>query len=163
MRKKIIGVMGPGSGATGDDVNNARKLGQLIAEQGWALLSGGRNAGVMDAASKGAKGADGLTVGILPTADPNRISEALDIVIITEMKSARNNINVLSSDVVVACGMGKGTASEVALALKAGKDVILLNNDEEGKAFFKKLGTDKVHIVDSPEHAVELIKKLIVS
>ena len=163
MRKTIIGVMGPGSGATELDVDNARKLGRLIAENGWVLLSGGRNEGVMDAVSKGAKEADGLTLGIMPTGDPGTFSDALDIVVITEMKSARNNINVLSSDVVVACGMGAGTASEVALALKAGKDVILLSKDEEGKAFFRKIGKDKVHIVNTPEQAIELIKNMVAS
>jgi len=40
-----------------------------------------------------------------------------------------------SSDVVIACGMGAGTASEIALALKGNKKVILLN-DEESKCFF---------------------------
>lgn len=40
---------------------------------------------------------------------------------------------VLSSTVVVAVGMGPGTASEVALALKAGKPVVLLASTDEAK------------------------------
>ena len=55
--------------------------------------------------SKGARVAKGLTIGILPTKDRAFISEAVDIPIITDMGSARNNINVLSSDVVIACGV----------------------------------------------------------
>ena len=66
MRKIIIGVMGRGENATANDLQNAYILGQLIAKQGWVLLTGGRNVGVMDAVSKGAKSADGLTIGILP-------------------------------------------------------------------------------------------------
>src|SRR4028119_1144630 len=116
MKKIIIGVMGPGEQATATDLQNAYELGKLIAQQGWVLLTGGRNVGVMDAANTGAKAANGLTVGILPTADPSGISKAIDIPIFTDMGNARNNINVLSSDVVIACGMGAGTASEVALA-----------------------------------------------
>ena len=46
------------------------------------------------------------------------MSEAVDLPIVTDLGNARNNINVLSSNVVIACGMGLGTASEVALALK---------------------------------------------
>jgi hypothetical protein len=34
------------------------------------------------------------------------------------MRSGRNYINVLSSDIVIACGMNHGTASEVSLAIK---------------------------------------------
>ena len=63
MRKVIIGVMGPGDRATAVDLENAYQLGKLIAKEGWALLTGGRKAGVMDAASKGAKAAGGLTIG----------------------------------------------------------------------------------------------------
>ncbi|HEY9652876.1 MAG TPA: cytochrome, partial [Coleofasciculaceae cyanobacterium] len=108
MRKIIIGVMGPGEQASSTELNNAYALGKHIATQGWVLLTGGRNTGVMDAASKGAKAAGGLTVGILPTNNTTHLSDAVDIAITTDMGNARNNINVLSSDVVIACGMGTG-------------------------------------------------------
>ncbi|MBP9690539.1 TIGR00725 family protein, partial [Candidatus Woesebacteria bacterium] len=139
MRKTIIGVMGPGSNATENDKQNAYTLGQLIAEKGWFLLTGGRNAGVMDAASKGAKNKNGFTIGIIPTSDNTNTSEFVDVAIITSMASARNNINVLSCDVVIACGMEAGTASEVAMAIKAGKNVIMLTDNEEAKSFFRNL------------------------
>ena len=161
MRKIIIGVMGPGDKATAADLQNAYQLGQFIAQQGWVLLTGGRNLGVMDAASLGAKAANGLTIGILPTDDTNGISEAIDIAIITDMGNARNNINVLSSDVVIACGMGAGTASEIALALKGSKKVILLNDNEESKSFFKKLSLQSVYIVNSPGEAIKTAKDIL--
>ena len=48
------------------------------------------------------------------------VSPHVDLAIITEMGNARNNVNVMSSNVVVVCGlMGASTVSEVALALKA--------------------------------------------
>ncbi|YAF95822.1 MAG: TIGR00725 family protein [Nodularia sp. CChRGM 3473] len=154
MRKIIIGVMGPGEQATANDLQNAYELGKLIAQQGWILLTGGRNVGVMDAASQGAKSADGLTIGILPSTHENGIAEAVDIAIFTDMGNARNNINVLTSDVVIACGMGAGTASEIALALKAKKPVILLNEDEASKVFFQKISPEDVYIVASVEEAI---------
>jgi predicted Rossmann-fold nucleotide-binding protein len=49
MRKTIIGVMGPAEVATDNDLKNAFELGKLIALNGWVLLSGGANYGVMDA------------------------------------------------------------------------------------------------------------------
>lgn len=47
MRKIIIGVMGLGNQANPKDLENAYQLRQLIAQQGWVLLTGGRAAGVM--------------------------------------------------------------------------------------------------------------------
>ncbi|MBD2430904.1 MULTISPECIES: TIGR00725 family protein [Fischerella] len=162
MRKKIVGVMGPGDKATEVDVQHAYRLGELIAQQGWILLTGGRKSGVMDAVNKGAKSANGLTIGILPTDHQKDISEAVDIAIFTDMGNARNNINVLSSDVIIACGMGAGTVSEVALALKANKQVILLNNDAESKIFFKKLSPENVHVVESVSEAIAIVQKILI-
>ena len=66
MRRRIIGVMGPGDGGPALE-REAFALGALIARERWVLLTGGRAAGVMDAASRGAKSvADSVTVGILP-------------------------------------------------------------------------------------------------
>ncbi|MBD2244537.1 cytochrome [Nostoc sp. FACHB-888] len=161
MRKIIIGVMGPGENATANDLQNAYTLGQLIAKQGWILLTGGKNVGVMDTVSKGAKSGNGLTIGILSSDNQESISSSVDIAIFTDMGNARNNINVLSSDVVIACGMGAGTASEIALALKASKQVILLTNDEESKVFFKKLSPENVYIVEGADQAIATTKTIL--
>ncbi|MBD1837284.1 TIGR00725 family protein [Coleofasciculus sp. FACHB-64] len=161
MKKTLIGVMGPGANATETDLENAYKLGQFIAQEGWVLLTGGRNAGVMDAASKGAKFANGLTIGVLPTNDTSAVSDAVDIAIVTDMGNARNNINVLSSDVVIACGMGAGTASEIALALKNHKKVILLTNHPESKAFFQSLSEDSILIANTPAAAIEMVRGVL--
>jgi predicted Rossmann-fold nucleotide-binding protein len=49
-----------------------------------------------------------------------RISRYVDLAILTDLGNARNNVNVMSSNIIVACGLGgAGTVSEVALALKA--------------------------------------------
>ena len=160
-RKIIIGVMGVGENARAIEIENAYQLGKLIAEHGWVLLTGGRKAGVMEAASKGAKAANGLTVGILPDRDPQNVNDAVDIAIVTDLGNARNNINVLSSDIVIACGMGLGTASEVALALKNGKKVILLAQNSETKAFFRSLSPDKLFIANNPQQAIALVQQEI--
>jgi len=161
MRKVVIGVMGPGNNATPADLERAYQLGQHIAQSGWVLLTGGRKAGVMEAANQGAKAAGGLTIGILPTGNSRAISEAVDIAICTDLGSARNNINVLSSDVVIACGMGTGTASEIALALKAGKKVVLLSDHQQSQLFFTSLSPDHVFLTTNPEAAIEFVKKVL--
>ena len=121
----IVGVMGGGR-ASAPDAAQAYELGRLIAENGWVLLNGGRKAGIMAASARGAAEAGGLTVGILPDDHKGQMAEHIKIPIITGMGSARNCINVLSSDIVVACPGGTGTISEIALALKYGKTVILM-------------------------------------
>lgn len=153
----VVGVMGPAK-ATRKDLDNARLLGEFIARRGWVVLTGGRNVGVMDAACEGAKRVGGsLTIGVLPTAK-DKVSRYVDVPIITEMGSGRNNINVLTSHVVVACGLGgSGTVSEVALAVKAGKPVILVGASPAEVAFFRKLGKQLVSAAASPEEAIELI------
>ena len=157
----IVGVMGPGEGATERDRETAYQLGRAIAQEGWALITGGRNQGVMDSASRGAKEAGGLTIGVLPSADKDGMSPFVDVPIVTGMGEARNNINVLSSDVVFACGMGAGTASEVALAVKGRRHVILLDVGDQGARFFVELDPNRVHIATDVKNAVGTARHLL--
>lgn len=153
--------MGPGEGATDIDIKNAYLLGKFIAEQGWVLLTGGRSVGVMHSASKGAKENNGLTVGILPGTNDPALSEYVDIPIFTGLGNARNNINVLSSSIIVACGIGPGTVSEIALAIKAGKEIILINNSDLSNKFFKDLESKKIHIAGNIDKATKLLTRLV--
>jgi uncharacterized protein (TIGR00725 family) len=154
--------MGPGEEATAQDLVNAYDLGRLLAEDGWTVLCGGRDAGVMREVSRGAKTVPGgLTVGILPSVS-SRVSAHIDVAIITEMHNARNNINVLSSHVVIACGNGgAGTVSEVALALKAGRPVILLGADALTISFLQRLAGDRIQVVNSPEEALRAARPFL--
>jgi uncharacterized protein (TIGR00725 family) len=160
-RKPVIAVIGAGRELE-PAVSNARELGRLIAERGWVLITGGRNAGVMRAANEGAKSAkDSLTIGILPNRD-EEISAAVDVAIVTDTGEARNNIIALSADVVIACGVdGAGTASEVSLAIKNGKQVILLAASDAAKEFFKGIGDDQIHLAESESEAIDLADDLM--
>lgn len=157
----IIGVMGPGKSATRHDKKTATELGRLLAREGCTLLTGGRNVGVMDAALRGAKEEGGITVGILPSGDSKGSSRHVDIPIKTGMGSARNNINVLTSEVVIACGTGRGTFSEIMLALKAEKPVIVLNQNESASRFLKDINDRNLHFASSPSGAVKMIHSLV--
>ena len=68
----IVGVMGGGH-VDPQDATSAYRLGSLIAEQGWILLNGGRNAGVMASSARGARENGGITVGILPELTRNAL------------------------------------------------------------------------------------------
>lgn len=161
MKKRpiIIGVMGGGS-VDPEVFESARRLGGLIAKNGWTLLNGGRSSGVMEASARGAREKGGLTIGILPDTDRLRASEYIDIPIVTGLGHARNSINVLSSDIVVACTGGPGTLSEIALALKSKKPVVLLQYPKS--TTIEACGSlGLLHYADSPEEAVNIIKTLI--
>lgn len=156
MRKTIVGVMG-GSVADDRTKQNAQELGRLIAEKGWVLLSGGRPTGVMQASVTGASAAGGLTVGVLFDDDQALAAEGLDIVIPTGMGAARNVINILSSDVVVGCRGSGGTLSEIAMALRFGRPVVMLDFDP-GDGFLKAAGKNpRFSHVATPEEAAQQI------
>ena len=126
--RPIIGVMG--ASACGPSIRElAFDVGARIAERGAILLCGGLS-GVMEAAARGAKQRGGLTLGILPGRGPDDCppNSYIDIPIYTGMGDARNVVNILSSDALIAVAGGPGTLSEVALALKAGKPLVLLRS-----------------------------------
>lgn len=160
-RKPIIGVMGPGSPGDPRLLDHAGKLGKAIALKDWILLSGGRAAGVMEAVSRGAYEAGGITIGILPGQDLKGMSEYVQIPIVTGMGHARNVVNVLSSDVIVICGMGAGTASEAALAVKMDKPLIAAFINPEDLRFLNRLSNTAIRSCNRAEDIIEQIENLL--
>ncbi|UCD37386.1 MAG: TIGR00725 family protein [Fidelibacterota bacterium] len=124
-RSPIIGVMGGGQ-VSEEIADLARDLGRALAREGWIVLSGGRNTGVMAAVSEGAANDNGVVVGILPDKNLEQASPHLTIPIRTGLGDSRNIVNILSSDVVVALPGSAGTLSEIALAIKNDKPLLLL-------------------------------------
>ena len=160
-RRRVVGIVGAGT-ASERSLRDARELGRLVAEAGWVVLTGGRPHGVMAAACAGAKEVPGsLTLGIIPSA-AGGVGPDVDLAVFTGMGDARNVINVLSSDVVVACGVeGPGTASEVALALKSEKPVILLGAEPAALEFFRTVsGAGRLLEAGTPGEAVRLVREL---
>jgi uncharacterized protein (TIGR00725 family) len=155
----VIGVMGGGR-VNDRQAEEAYRLGWLIAAQGWVLLNGGRRAGIMDASARGARENGGITVGILPDDHSAQASPFIQIPILTGMGSARNYINALSSHVMVACAGGAGTLSEIALALKHGRPVILMGMDVMG-FFAEETARGQLTSVMGPEEAIQRIKRFL--
>ena len=101
---------------------------------------------------------DALVTQLLETVLGAR-GASVDVAVFTGVGEARNAINVLTSDVVIACGVeGPGTASEVALALRLARPTVLLAPAPEAARFFRTIaGRCPLHEVATPEAAVELI------
>ena len=160
-RRTIVGVIGPGDGALPRDLETAYRIGGLIAAEGWVTLTGGWNAGVMHAASRGAREAGGLTLGLLPSRDTEGASPAVELAIPTGLGEARNNLVVLASDALVCCGMSPGTASEAALAIRAGKPLILVAPSPATRAFFGSFRQGAPIDVPDADAAIAALRQLV--
>lgn len=114
--RKVIGVIGGGQ-CTPEVAQLATDVGREIAQKGAILICGGL-CGVMEAACKGAKQKNGLTIGILPGTNKSDANNFVDIPIATGMGDARNIIIVRSSDAVIAVDGQYGTLSEISFCLK---------------------------------------------
>jgi uncharacterized protein (TIGR00725 family) len=114
-KRKIIAVIG-GAEASEKYLRIAEEVGSLIAARNAILVTGGMG-GVMTAASKGAKIANGLVIGILPTADKESANPYVDIPIVTGLNQARNFIIARTCDCAIAINGKFGTLSEIAYCL----------------------------------------------
>jgi hypothetical protein len=126
----VIAVCGAGA-CDAHIVALAEEVGRRIAEAGATLVCGGLG-GVMEAACRGAVGAGGLTIGILPGLSRAEANPFVQVAIPTNMGHARNVILVQTANVVIAISGEYGTLSEIALARKCGLSVVGLHTWDLG-------------------------------
>ena len=124
--KPIIAVIGGGA-CTSEEANLAEQTGRLLAQHGAIVVCGGLG-GVMEAVAKGARANGGMTVGILPGADPAAANAYVDIPLATGLGEMRNFLIVRTAHALIAIGGGVGTLSELALAQRIGKPVVGLHD-----------------------------------
>ena len=124
IRKIMIGVIGA-SQPSSDGLHMAEAVGREVARRGAVLVCGGLG-GVMEAAAKGASGASGEVLGILPGPDKKSANPYVTLPIPTNMGHARNVIIAHTADVLIAVEGEYGTLSEAAIGLKLGKQVFVL-------------------------------------
>ena len=116
-----VSVVGSGAG----NEARAEEVGRLLAELGVTVVCGGRG-GVMAAAARGAKGAGGTTIGILPGTSRRDANEWIDHVVATGTGHARNLAVAASGDGVIAVGGAYGTLSEIAFAKILDRPVVIV-------------------------------------
>ncbi len=117
-----VGVIGPRE-ATPAQLQAAEAVGAGLARMGLAVVCGGRH-GVMEAVCRGAAAHGGLTVGLLPDADPGFANPHVGIVLATGIGEARNALIARAALCLVAIGDSFGTLSEVAFGRQFGKLVV---------------------------------------
>ncbi|MGH2938670.1 MAG: TIGR00725 family protein [Solirubrobacterales bacterium] len=127
-RRRQVAVIGAGGAEEGSEVwRLAEEVGKLLAEAGAIVVCGGRT-GVMAAVARGAAGAGGEVIGVLPGSDPGEANPDCTHVVATGIGHARNLAVVGSGEVVIAIGGEWGTLSEIGHARTIGRTVVTLHS-----------------------------------
>lgn len=159
-RPPFVAVIGDGD-PRGPDAHRllewAEEVGQYLARGNAVVVTGGLG-GVMRAASRGAVGAGGETIGILPGSDPSEANEFVRTAIATGLGVMRNLVVVTSAAAVIAIGGKHGTLSEIGLALRMGRHVVTLSSWRVESDH--RLGGPRVHRAHDPREAVALALRL---
>jgi len=159
-RPPYIAVIGDGE-PRGPDAHRllewAEVIGLELARAGATVVTGGLG-GVMEAASRGARTAGGVTIGILPGAVASEANRFVSIPIATGLGVVRNLVVVTSADAVIAVGGRHGTLSEIGLALRMGRSVVALSSWRVESD--QRMGGPRVHRARDPREAVTLVLRL---
>jgi len=158
--RPIVAFCGPGDPAP-EERQQAERIGRLIGERGWTLVCGGLG-GAMEAACAGAKEAGGTTIGILPGYDAAAANPWIDLAICTGMGQARNAIIAATARIVIACGGGFGTLSEIALAQRLRRPVVLLGGwgpplDTSEAHYLIERHAGDIRVATTPEEAIAFV------
>lgn len=147
-----VGVIG-GREATPAQLAAAEDTGRRLARMGLTLLCGGRQ-GIMEAACRGAAAEGGLSIGLLPDADPAMANPHVSVPIATGIGIARNALLARAALCLVAVGGGYGTISEMAFGLQFEKKVFVL---AEGPHL------EGVHPCRDPAHAADAVARVVLN
>jgi len=168
MSKIQIGVMGSAADLKYSKKfeQAAEKLGELIAKKGAVLVFGAEkdSDSLSTAACRGAKKANGLTLGITYGKGKDIWDkENADIIIPCglERGGGRETVLVLACDAVIAISGGSGTLTELAIAYQANIPMVALTGfggwaDKLAGKYFDGRKRRKVLSASSPEEAVEM-------
>ena len=172
--RPAVTIFGSARIREGDPVyEEARRVARRFAEEGWAVVTGG-GPGVMEAANRGAKDADGLSVGFnIELPHEQQANPWLDIDVTFRHFYARKTMFVKAAEGFVVFPGGFGTADELFESLtliQTGKvlhfPVILFGSDywaellawirDEALAdgMISRNDLDLLHVTDDPEDAV---------
>lgn len=135
--KLMIAVYGAASETVADvHKDNAYKIGQIIADSNMSVIFGGGSTGMMGAAARGVRAADGELVGVIPmfmNAIEPEFDDCTKYVYVDSMAERKSVMEALASHFVILPG-GIGTMDEmfqIATLIMLGrkKSKIIVFND----------------------------------
>jgi len=133
--KSVCVYCGARSGAHPAYAAQAAATGTLLAQNGWRLVYGAGDVGLMGIVARAAQAAGGKTLGVIPVHLLQREAgkRDLDTMIITETMHERKKVMFMNADAVVMLPGGAGSLDEFFEALTwrqlglHAKPIILLN------------------------------------
>jgi len=167
-RPYVIAVIGksakdPEDPPSAEALRAAELVGANIAGAGAILITGGLS-GVMEAASRGAKRANGLVIGMLPGFKKDDANRYVDVALTTGMGWMRNTLVVRAADAVIMISGGIGTLNELTIAYQDKPTIILEGTGGwsdrirdiayRGK-HLDESGSATLHFAATPEEAVD--------
>ncbi len=162
--------------------NDAEKLGELLAKNGYNIVYGGSRLGMMYACARAVKQNGGKILGVMPqklvefgVANPNDCDEFFETVGMRERKAKMDAI----SDAVIALAGGFGTLEEISEMIVQkqlgynSKPIILLNTNGfydnlitffetiMKNSFAKETARELYFIASTPEDAIKYLNNYI--
>ena len=162
--------------------NDAEKLGELLAKNGYNIVYGGSRLGMMYACASAVKQNGGKILGVMPqklvefgVANPNDCDEFFETVGMRERKAKMDAI----SDAVIALAGGFGTLEEISEMIVQkqlgynSKPIILLNTNGfydnlitffetiMKNSFAKETARELYFIASTPEDAIKYLNNYI--
>ncbi|WP_022704525.1 TIGR00730 family Rossman fold protein [Pseudorhodobacter ferrugineus] len=112
--KSICVFCGARSGLRPEYTTAATETGQLIADEGWRLVYGAGDIGLMGDVARAAKTAGGDTLGVMPMHLVNREIAKRDLgqLILTETMHERKKVMFMNCDAIVVLPGGGGSLDE---------------------------------------------------
>lgn len=136
--RSVCVFCGSRSGASARYAEDATATGEMIAENGWRLVFGAGDVGLMGATARAAQAAGGAALGVVPVhllqteagrSDPGRL-------VVTETMHERKKVMFMNSDAIVVLPGGAGSLDEFFEVLTwrqlglHSKPIFLLNTNE---------------------------------
>jgi len=168
VRKFQVGVMGSAADTKYEKVIEeiAERVGELIAKSGNITVYGAEkdSDSLSTAAARGAKKADGLTVGVTYGKHKDIYDKQnTDVIVVTGLERGGGREFVLSNtcDVIIAVSGGSGTLTELAIAYQSDIPMVVISgtggwSDKLKNTFIDK--RERVMCIEakSPEEAVKI-------
>jgi len=117
--KSVCVYCGSRDGAHPSYAEAAEATGQMLARNGWRLVYGAGDVGLMGRVARSCQGAGGKTFGVIPT-HLMRLEVGkrdLDSFVVTETMHARKKVMFMNDDAVVVLPGGAGSLDEFFEAL----------------------------------------------
>ena len=135
--KSVCVYCGSRAGATSVFTDHARDFGTALARQGWRLVYGAGDVGLMGTVARAAQDAGGDTFGVIPThlMDLEVGKTDLTRFVVTETMHERKKVMFMNADAVVVLPGGAGSLDELFEVLTwrqlglHDKPIVVLNSE----------------------------------